>query len=102
MHKARLLATSLFPFSLGLILLAHVWKARDVLVTSDRPIRSMLEISYTSATAAVSTPPVPRFCSRRFSRILEKRGSWNGTLLSVRTTETDSLSLARSFRKDVL
>lgn len=43
--------------------------------TSDLPIRSMLEMSYTSATAAVSTPPVPRFWSRRFSKILEKRGS---------------------------
>lgn len=28
-----------------------------------------------SATAAVSTPPVPRFCSLRFSRILENLGS---------------------------
>lgn len=35
----------------------------------------MLEMSYTSATASVSTPPVPRFWSLRFSRILENRGS---------------------------
>lgn len=44
-------------------------------VTSDRPMRSRLEISYTSATAAVSTPPVPRFCSLRFSRIFGNLGS---------------------------
>lgn len=29
-----------------------------------------------SPLAAVSTPPVPLFCSLRFSRILLKRGSW--------------------------
>lgn len=33
--------------------------------------------------AAVSTPPVPRFCSRRFSRILGKRLSWCPEKLSV-------------------
>uniref|UniRef100_A0A8B9H042 Uncharacterized protein n=1 Tax=Astyanax mexicanus TaxID=7994 RepID=A0A8B9H042_ASTMX len=32
-------------------------------------------MSNTSPTAAVSTPPVPRFCSLRLSRILLKRGS---------------------------
>lgn len=41
--------------------------------TSDFPRRSRLEMSKTPPLAAVSTPPVPRFCSRRFSRILGKR-----------------------------
>uniref|UniRef100_A0A3B3CU41 Uncharacterized protein n=1 Tax=Oryzias melastigma TaxID=30732 RepID=A0A3B3CU41_ORYME len=45
------------------------------ILTSDLPRRSLLEMSKVSPTAAVSTPPVPRFCSRRLSRILEKRAS---------------------------
>lgn len=44
--------------------------------TSDFPRRSRLEMSKMPPLAAVSTPPVPRFCSRRFSRILGKRLSW--------------------------
>uniref|UniRef100_A0AAX7UZ27 Uncharacterized protein n=1 Tax=Astatotilapia calliptera TaxID=8154 RepID=A0AAX7UZ27_ASTCA len=43
------------------------------LLTSDLPRRSRLEMSKVSPVAAVSTPPVPRFCSRRLSRILLKR-----------------------------
>lgn len=45
------------------------------ILTSDLPRRSRLEMSKVSPVAAVSTPPVPRFCSRRLSRILLKRGS---------------------------
>lgn len=44
-------------------------------LTSDLPRRSLLEMSKVSPVAAVSTPPVPLFCSRRLSRILGKRGS---------------------------
>lgn len=72
-NKVRLFRLLLFP--VADFVSSRSESERDV--TSDRPIRSMLEISYTSATAAVSTPPVPRFCSLRFSRILEKRGSWD-------------------------
>lgn len=43
--------------------------------TSECPRRSRLEMSNTPPTAAVSTPPVPRFCRRRLIRILLKRGS---------------------------
>uniref|UniRef100_A0A8C4E377 Uncharacterized protein n=1 Tax=Dicentrarchus labrax TaxID=13489 RepID=A0A8C4E377_DICLA len=46
-----------------------------LILTSDLPKRSLLEMSKVSPVAAVSTPPVPLFCSRRLSRILEKRGS---------------------------
>lgn len=35
------------------------------ILTSDFPRRSLLEISKVSPVAAVSTPPVPLFCSRR-------------------------------------
>uniref|UniRef100_A0A672LZT2 Uncharacterized protein n=1 Tax=Sinocyclocheilus grahami TaxID=75366 RepID=A0A672LZT2_SINGR len=38
--------------------------------------RSRFEMSKISPTAAVSTPPVPRFCSRKFSRIFPRRGSY--------------------------
>lgn len=51
--------------------------------TSDFPSRSRLEMSKTPPVAAVSTPPVPRFCSRRFSRILGKRLSWCPEKVSV-------------------
>lgn len=51
--------------------------------TSDFPSRSRLEMSKTLPVAAVSTPPVPRFCSRRFSRILGKRLSWCPEKVSV-------------------
>lgn len=51
--------------------------------TSDFPRRSRLEMSKTPPLAAVSTPPVPRFCSRRFSRILGKRLSWCPEKVSV-------------------
>lgn len=44
-------------------------------VTSDCPSLSKLEMSKIPPTAAVSTPPVPLFCSRRLSRILGKRVS---------------------------
>lgn len=43
--------------------------------TSDLPRRSRLEMSKVSPVAAVSTPPVPLFCSLRLSRIFLKRGS---------------------------
>jgi len=48
------------------------------LFTSDLPRRSRLEMSKVSPTAAVSTPPVPRFCSLRLSKILLKRKSCSG------------------------
>lgn len=47
-----------------------------IVYTSDLPRRSMLEMSYTPPSAAVSTPPVPRFCSRNISNISPKRGCW--------------------------
>lgn len=48
------------------------------ILTSDLPRRSLLEMSKVSPVAAVSTPPVPLFCSRRLSRILLNRGSCSG------------------------
>lgn len=48
----------------------------SVVFTSDLPRRSRLEMSTVSPLAAVSTPPVPLFCSLRFSRIFLKRGSY--------------------------
>uniref|UniRef100_A0A3B3HN57 Uncharacterized protein n=1 Tax=Oryzias latipes TaxID=8090 RepID=A0A3B3HN57_ORYLA len=57
-------------------------RAGGRVLTSDLPRRSLLEMSKVSPTAAVSTPPVPRFCSRRLSRILEKRGSCRAVGLS--------------------
>ncbi|TNN47375.1 Corticotropin-releasing factor-binding protein [Liparis tanakae] len=44
-------------------------------LTSDLPRRSRLETSTVSPVEAVSTPPVPLFCSLRLSRIFLKRGS---------------------------
>uniref|UniRef100_A0AAR2LH49 Uncharacterized protein n=1 Tax=Pygocentrus nattereri TaxID=42514 RepID=A0AAR2LH49_PYGNA len=43
--------------------------------TYENRIRSLFEMSNMSPTAAVSTPPVPRFCNLKLSRILLKRGS---------------------------
>lgn len=57
-----------FHFYLTCCLLSQVF-------TSDLPRRSRLEMSTVSPVAAVSTPPVPLFCSLRFSRIFLKRGS---------------------------
>lgn len=51
----------------------------QLIPTSDFPRRSLLEMSKVSPVAAVSTPPVPLFWSRRLSRILAKRGSCNVT-----------------------
>lgn len=48
------------------------------ILTSDLPRRSLLEMSKVSPVAAVSTPPVPLFCSRRWSRILLNLGSCSG------------------------
>uniref|UniRef100_A0A6Q2WZS7 Uncharacterized protein n=1 Tax=Esox lucius TaxID=8010 RepID=A0A6Q2WZS7_ESOLU len=64
----------------------HSWNS-GCICTSDFPKRSLLEISKVSPVAAVSTPPVPLFCRRRFSRIFPKRLScriirspgWRGT-----------------------
>lgn len=50
------------------------------ILTSDLPRRSLLEMSKVSPVAAVSTPPVPLFCSRRLSRILLNRGSCSGVV----------------------
>ena len=44
--------------------------------TSDLPSRSKLEMSKTLPVAAVSTPPVPRFCSLKFSRIFGNQLFW--------------------------
>uniref|UniRef100_A0A3B4AXT0 Uncharacterized protein n=1 Tax=Periophthalmus magnuspinnatus TaxID=409849 RepID=A0A3B4AXT0_9GOBI len=44
-------------------------------LTSDLPRRSLLEMSNVSPVAAVSTPPVPLFCSLRLSSILENLAS---------------------------
>uniref|UniRef100_A0A8C5GLN7 Uncharacterized protein n=1 Tax=Gouania willdenowi TaxID=441366 RepID=A0A8C5GLN7_GOUWI len=54
------------------------------IVTSDFPRRSRLEMSKVSPVAAVSTPPVPRFCRRRLSSILENRGSYRAMTIENR------------------
>lgn len=59
---------SFFPFYSSCSLPTSVF-------TSDLPRRSRLEMSTTSPVAAVSTPPVPLFCSLRFSKIFLNRGS---------------------------
>ncbi len=48
------------------------WKAQ----TSEKPRRSLLLMSKTPPTEAVSTPPVPRFCSLSFLRISSNLLSW--------------------------
>ena len=68
--------------SLSVSLLPALSEDRCWLLTSDLPRRSLLEMSKVSPVAAVSTPPVPLFCSLRFSRIFENRGSWERKIRS--------------------
>ena len=62
--------------------------------TSDFLSLARLEMSYTSSTAAVCSPPVPRGCSCKFFTISSNRGSYTQTTL--RQTHRLSYRLTRA------